>query len=173
MYYEHVFVHCDAFIFTISFLICLLSVLTDFKPWSTFSVINLRHVLSRLLGWVKVNKINWKGDTDILLMRLWSFTTYWDIMRFSPFSFSWFFIRVLLLDYFAKKCVYLWNIYYKYCWCMYFFLNIIKVLLVYNPKYSSCFPSGFPTRKFWCLIWYLNGTWKPTRWSSWQSNLKT
>ena len=28
-------------------------------------------------------------------------------------------------------------------------------------------------RIFWCLIWYLNKTWKPTRWRSWQSNLKT
>ena len=29
---------------------------TDFTPWSTFSVISLRHVLSRLLEWVKSTK---------------------------------------------------------------------------------------------------------------------
>ena len=122
---------------------------TDFTPWSTFLVISLRHVLSCLLGWVKlkVNKITkrpsqlefrkvlakgrsshqkiilkgtgkgqkqppdvfyekvaifcniqrntlkkhllwrtsangcfWKGGTDIMLMGIWSFTMYWDVM---------------------------------------------------------------------------------------------
>ena len=32
--------------------------------------------------------------------------------------------------------------YYKYCCCIRLFLNVIKVLLVYNPKYSFCFPAA-------------------------------
>ena len=55
VYYEHFFVYCDAFVFKISFLICLSSILN--RPWSSFSVISLRLVLSHLQGWVKVNKI--------------------------------------------------------------------------------------------------------------------
>ena len=35
------------------------------------------------------------------------------------------------------------NKYYKDCCCTRSFLNIIKVLLVYNPNYSSCFPHGW------------------------------
>ena len=35
------------------------------------------------------------------------------------------------------------NKYYKHCCCIRPFLNIIKVLLVYNPDYSFCFPPGW------------------------------
>ena len=43
------------------------------------------------------------------------------------------------------------------------FLNIIKVLLVYNPTLLVSLLIG--TRTFFCLIWYLNKTWKPTDWA--------
>ena len=71
----------------------------------------------------------------------------------------------------ASEFLYLRKNYYKFCWCMKQFLNLIKVLLVYNPNYSSFFPPGH-TWKMRCLIWCLNETWKPTRWRSCQSNLK-
>ena len=85
------------------------------------------------------------SEKEALIFYLWdwSFTTHWDMMGFSPFSFSWFFIRVLLFDYFTKKYIHLRKKYYKYCWCMQPFLKIIEVLLVYNPNYSSCFPPGW------------------------------
>ena len=43
------------------------------------------------------------------------------------------------------------------------FLNIVKVLLVYNPTLLVSLLIG--TRTFFCLIWYLNKTWKPTDWA--------
>ena len=53
--------------------------------------------------------------------------------------FCWFFNKIFLLDYlcFINTNIYLGNKYHKYCWCMEPFLSIIKVLLVYDPNYSS------------------------------------
>ena len=45
-------------------------------------------------------------------------------------------------------------------------------MLVYIPNYSSCFPPGWYYKTL-VLIWYLNETWKPIRWRSWQNNWKT
>ena len=131
VYYEHVFVYCDVFILTISFLISLLPILKRFDALSYW----LNY------GWQRLNYgCYWKGGAGIVvLIRFWSFTTQWKMMGFLLF-FGWFFIRVLLLDYFTNKYIHLSKKYYKYCWCMQPFLNIMKVVLVYNPNYSSCFP---------------------------------
>ena len=69
---------------------------------------------------------------------------YWEKIEVSPFSFRWFFFRVLswTIYYFSKKFIYLRKKYYTYCWSMKQFLNVIKVSLVHNLSYS-CFPPGW------------------------------
>ena len=66
-------------------------------------------------------------------------------MGISPFFLVELFIRVLLL---GSRLFYIYiyiyeNKYYKYCCCIRAFFNVIKVLLVYNPNYSFCFPPGW------------------------------
>ena len=51
VYYQHVFVYCNAFILSISFLITLLSILNSLTTWAIFSVIRFRPALGRLIGW--------------------------------------------------------------------------------------------------------------------------
>ena len=121
----------------------------------------LKNICERLL----LNGRHWYSTNEILKFY------YWDKIEVSTFSFSWFFSTIY---YFVKKFIYQRKNYCKYCWCMKQFLNVIKVLLICNPNYSSFFFSLLVgTRKMWCLIWCLNETWKPTSWNSWQSNLKT
>ena len=155
VYYEHVFVYCNAFIFTISFLTISFLFLRFFTSWSLFCF-SFKHILNCLPGWFKANKITrishqkcclkkaalknfaifkgntivgvsfnkvlglkawnfvkektlpqvfsseycltfkntyfesvksciWRGGNDILLMRFWSFATYWDVLGFSLF----------------------------------------------------------------------------------------
>ena len=62
----------------------------------------------------------------------------------------------------ASEFIYLRKNYYKFCLCMKQFLNLIKVLVVYNPNYSS-FSHLVSTWKMRCLIWCSTETWKPTR----------
>ena len=78
----------------------------------------------------------------ILQMRFWSFTI--EIKS----KFLHFFSADFLLGFFFRlHTIFLRNIYlhkkcYKYCWCMKRFLDVIKVLLVYNSNYFSLFPPG-------------------------------
>ena len=55
VYYEHVFVYCNAFIFTISFL-TIFFYFYDFLSWSLFCF-SFKRTLNCLPGWVKANKI--------------------------------------------------------------------------------------------------------------------
>ena len=85
------------------------------------------------------------SENEALIFYLYDFevlrrTEIWrDFLYFlSVDSLLGFFCSIILLTntYLHKK-------YYKHCWCMWPFLKIIKVLLVYNPNYSSCFPPGW------------------------------
>ena len=58
VYYEHFSFYCDAFVFKITFFdLFIVNFKQILRLDLPFSVTSLRHVLSRLLGWVKVNKI--------------------------------------------------------------------------------------------------------------------
>ena len=48
------------------------------------------------------------------------------------------YIHIYIYIYIRNK-----NKYYKYCCFIRAFFNVIKVLLVYNPNYSFCFPPGW------------------------------
>ena len=92
--------------------------------------------------WTSANACFWKGGTVLLLMRFWSLPL--RCMGNPPFSSVDFFIRALLLGYrsFYQE-IYIRNKYYKHCCCIRPFLNVINVVLVYNPNCSFCFSPGW------------------------------
>ena len=77
----------SCFYFYDFFLMSLLLILNRSPPWSTFSVFSFKHILSYLLGWVRLKKItkglhssnfkkrkHWYSANEILIF------CYWDII---------------------------------------------------------------------------------------------
>ena len=72
----------------------------------------------------------------------WSFSTHWDMMGFSPFSFRWFFIRDLLFDYFTNKCIHLRK-------------KILQILLMYIAVFKYIKSSA----SLWSKLLFLFPSW--------------